>query len=993
MTGKMELSQAFIVVDRNDLTERLIANYTAAIADYLEQSQGNTLPSACELGYLAVEAGLTVVEMANIHQQVLEEMLQKAKTVEVCLEIVKRSGEWFAQILLAFDRQESQLRTQWDRRSWEPWVNRESIPDLLYAVDLAGHLIRWNQQLEMVTGWEAAELKNKLVTELFVPEVQPLMDECIQKALVNGKAEVEAQLLTIAGPVPYQWKAMVLKDPNGQVVGLAGVGRNTVEGQISAALQESELRFHNVMENINEFFWLTNADRSKTIYVSPAYEQIWGRSCQSLYEQPSSFLEAVHPEDREGLINDLPMLLQGSDRREYRIVKPDGTVRWISDRTFPVRNRMGEVYRIACIAEDITERQQQAKALEQSVCLLRSTLEATADGILAIDKDGEIVEFNYNFVQMWDLPEWIQASKKHELVVTFVLDRVEDPEGFLAGIRKDYKHPEIARCQTVKLKDGRIIERYSLPNKIREKILGRIVIFRDITQRQRAEERQAELNTELEEQVEKRTAELRQINDRLRVEISDRQRAQAALETAKEQLQAVLDAVPGLVSWIGWDLRYIGVNQDLATTFKCPPETFVGQPIGFLGVDTELSSFLEAFFATEENKATWEMTVAFEGEELSYLMIAQKYNRGQAAVAVGIEITERQQTEAQLRATTSRLTALIETLEVGVLVKDESKQIVITNQGFCNIFGIRVPPAALMGADFSEFATDYQDLFANGEEFWQRHHQILAQRKVVMSEEFQLADGRTLEQDYAPIFIQERYAGHLWMYRDVSARKQADRQVKASLEEKETLLKEIHHRVKNNLQIIISLMRLQSRKIKDREIIRLFEDSENRVRSMAKVHEQLYQANSLAKIDFQAYITELVTQLYHFYNGKQRRISFSVSAQEISLDINTAIPCGLIINELVSNAFKYAFEDCQGGNIWISLTESESGQFILIVSDNGVGLPNNFDGDNWDSDRTKSLGLQLVYRLTKQLEGNIELERSQGTKFRLVFARSAQTEG
>lgn len=986
----MEPGQSLAAVDMNDPVKELTEKYTAAIEDYLDRSQEVSAERARELGNLAVEAGLGTADIARIHARALDRILQNAAAPEVGVEIVKQAGEWLAQSLLPFDRQYRQQQNVQTRRCWKHPVIRESIPDLLYCTDIAGHLIRWNQQLEMVTGWDPADLKNKPVMELFDPEARCLVDECIREALSAGKAEVEAELMAMVGAIPYQFKMIVLKDPddNDKVVGLASIGRNSIQLKMSAiALRESESRFRNVVENINEFFWLTNADGSETIYVSPAYEQMWGRSCESLYQQPRSFLDAIHPDDRDRVIDNLPIKHQHATDREYRIVKPDGTVRWIRDRAFPLRNETGEVYRIALIAEDITERQQQAAELEASVSLLRATLEATADGILVISKEGEIVDFNRKFVQMWNLPESILESTEDKWVVAFAIDLVKDPEDFLEGIDREYAQPETAHCQIVELKDGRLIERSSLPHKIGSKTIGRVLSFRDVTQQKQAEETLRKNNEELDRRVRERTAALMQANAQLRREISDRQQARDALETAKEQLQAVLDAVPGLVFWIRSDLRYIGANKNLAATFECLPEQFVDQPIGFLEVDAELAEFLYQFFATPVERTTREITIPSDGEDLSYLVVVQKYDRSQAAVAVGIDITERLQTEAQLRAVTSRLTALIENLQVGVLVKDESKQVVLANQGFCNIFGISVPPAALIGADFSEFARDYEDLFANPSRFWQRHRQIIAEKKAVMSEEFRLADGRAIAQDYAPIFVNGSYAGHLWMYRDISDRKQAEERIKASLEEKETLLKEIHHRVKNNLQIIISLLRLQSRTIRDSKIRELFEDSENRVRTMAKVHEQLYQSHSLAEIDFQDYITEVVAQLAKLYNGRQRGISFFVNARGISLDIETAIPCGLIINELVSNAFKYAFPHRRSGEICISLAELEEGRFILAISDNGVGLPENFDWHSLNSYQTQSLGLKLVHRLTKQLEGNMELERSQGTKFQLAFAK------
>jgi two-component sensor histidine kinase len=206
------------------------------------------------------------------------------------------------------------------------------------------------------------------------------------------------------------------------------------------------------------------------------------------------------------------------------------------------------------------------------------------------------------------------------------------------------------------------------------------------------------------------------------------------------------------------------------------------------------------------------------------------------------------------------------------------------------------------------------------------------------------------------------------------------RQVEESLEEKNILLKEIHHRVKNNLQVISSLLNLQSAQIKDPVTVQLFRDSQNRVRSMALIHEKLYQSHDLARIDFKSYIESLSNYLVRSYATEARRVTFRLEIEQISLGIDQAVPCGLIINELVSNSLKYAFPDNQKGEVTIQFKIDERQQLQLTVGDNGIGFPESIDFQN-----TASLGLQLVNSLVNQLEGSIELIRSSGTQFRIVF--------
>jgi PAS domain S-box-containing protein len=258
-----------------------------------------------------------------------------------------------------------------------------------------------------------------------------------------------------------------------------------------------------------------------------------------------------------------------------------------------------------------------------------------------------------------------------------------------------------------------------------------------------------------------------------------------------------------------------------------------------------------------------------------------------------------------------------------------------------------------------------------------------------------------------PIFDQEnKFKGFVCGSRNINYRKNAEEQIKTSLEEKEVLLKEVHHRVKNNMQVISSLLSLQSRYIEDENYLAIFRESQNRVKSMAMIHEGLYKSHNLARINFEEYIHNLIYGLFSSYGIDGNVIKTKVNLDKILLDVDTAIPLGLILNELISNSLKHAFpqysqnsknvtfinpaaESCNStnvqfihpekikGEINISLSQND-GMLKLIVGDNGVGFPENVNFRD-----TESLGLQLVNTLVDQLRGEIELEKDNGTKFTL----------
>jgi PAS domain S-box-containing protein len=216
---------------------------------------------------------------------------------------------------------------------------------------------------------------------------------------------------------------------------------------------------------------------------------------------------------------------------------------------------------------------------------------------------------------------------------------------------------------------------------------------------------------------------------------------------------------------------------------------------------------------------------------------------------------------------------------------------------------------------------------------------------------------------------------------DITSRKDAERALQGSLKEKEVLLREIHHRVKNNMQVISSLLNLQSRGINDPALEKVFHESQTRVRAMAMIHEVLYESGDLAAIDLAAYVTKLARSLIRFYGAQADRIRLQVNAEAVSLGIDEIVPCGLVINELLSNSLKYAFPDGRRGKVEISARPTEAGEIVLVVCDDGIGLP-----PGLDIRKTETMGMGIVVGLVEnQLGGRVELDRSDGTCFTIMF--------
>jgi PAS domain S-box-containing protein len=218
--------------------------------------------------------------------------------------------------------------------------------------------------------------------------------------------------------------------------------------------------------------------------------------------------------------------------------------------------------------------------------------------------------------------------------------------------------------------------------------------------------------------------------------------------------------------------------------------------------------------------------------------------------------------------------------------------------------------------------------------------------------------------------------------RDIKDRRQTEARLRTSLQEKEVMLKEIHHRVKNNLQVISSLLSIQSTYLADPRDAQNFQESRDRIRTMALVHEKLYQSDDLASVDFGPYVERLTANLFRSYTGNGGRIGLHVDVKDVRFDADRAIPCGLIVNELVTNALKYAFPGGRNGTITVAVHHDDD-YYLLTVSDDGVGMRADFD-----LAETESLGLQLVNMLASQLDGTVSMDTTKGTKFTIRFRKT-----
>jgi PAS domain S-box-containing protein len=515
-----------------------------------------------------------------------------------------------------------------------------------------------------------------------------------------------------------------------------------------------------------------------------------------------------------------------------------------------------------------------------------------------------------------------------------------------------------------------------------EDILGHQLMrtaITDITARRQAEEELKKHRHHLERLVEERTAELVRANEQLKGEIDERQEAEEALRESEERFRLLVDhGFDGI--FIHENFRIVDMNNQLIDiTGYSSSELFGLPPINLFTPDSQqrihdyIISGKQGYYELELRKKDGRIL------QIESFGAPCRFHGREARIVALRNITERKEAEEALRVSENEFSKLYEGMRDCFVVVDMDGKIINYNRAY----------QELIGFDDDEIP-QLTNIDITPEE-WREFEENIVKDQVlrrgysdVYEKEYRRKDDTIIPIELRTILIQDEnnQPKAMWaMIRDITDRKQAVEAIETSLREKEILLREIYHRTKNNLQVVCSLLNLQSARFSDPHLLGAFEDTGNRIRSMALLQEKLYQSKDLSHLDLKDYVKDIVNNLLINFQTGYGKISLHLDLQSVIVNIDTAMPCGLLINELVSNALKYAFPGGRHGTISIFLSSTEDSGIELRVADDGVGLPPELDV--WNTD---SLGLKLVLNLAQnQLQGKLAVRRDQGTEFRLLF--------
>jgi PAS domain S-box-containing protein len=858
-----------------------------------------------------------------------------------------------------------------------------NLPGMAYRCDYDEY---WTMRFvssgfKELTGYNPRDILNnykRSFADLMHPEDKGTIRPVIEKAISQKKPfEIEYRIICADGTQKWVWeKGEGVFGEDGQLLFLEGFITDVNEKKENElALERSRKNYKSLIdhapdgiliykENKLEFanpsaLRLLEADTFDEIYLKPSFFFLFPeyqanaqkRVLQALKGEVLPFVE-IRMQTLKGNVRELeakPIAIQYDGTEAVQIVLHD-----IAPQKQLIRQQLRAQLAEETnekLQQEITERKNAERILQETQKYTRLLIESSLDMICASDKEGRIMEFNAAACATF-------GYEVHEVLGKPVSMLYADPkQRELITVQELFAKGRYSGEVTNLKKNGETFTAYLSASVLKDdagNIVGAMGVSRDI---------------------------------------SDLKRAEQELKLSEEKYRAIYDQAYVGIARVGLhEGDFIEVNQRLCDMLGYSSEELctmtawqISHPDDLQTSLPERREFLESgrdMLSTEKKYLHKNGSVVYAN--LTMTLVRDSAGTPKYFVSVYEDITERKKAEEQLYAQSAKLNAVFESSSHLIWTVDRNCRVTSFNRNFARFFrlhyNVEVAEGQSMIAGEMVPGPEYNN-------YWQKKYEVvlLGERQHFESKLLSRTGKVVWREVFLnPIFDENGLVTEIsGIGHDITEKKLAEEKIRQSLQEKEVLLKEVHHRVKNNLQVISSILNLQSSYVKDVSTLNILKESQNRIKSMAFIHESLYQTKDFSSINFSEYVVNLAQNLIHSYSHVGHEIKLNLDIQNVFLNLDLAIPCGLIINEIVSNALKYAFVDNRDDSEISIRMELDGENLILDIGDNGIGLPPEIDYRH-----TESLGLQLVVTLTDQLNGNIELNTENGTKYRIVFKQN-----
>ncbi|MGD9973296.1 MAG: PAS domain S-box protein [Desulfatirhabdiaceae bacterium] len=712
-------------------------------------------------------------------------------------------------------------------------------------------------------------------------------------------------------------------------------------------LRESEDRFRTLATLAPSGIYQCDS-KGQCQYVNPRWCEMAGLSPNEALG--TGWIRGVHPDDREFIFSNWQKMVasKGKWGLEYRFQTPAGKITWVYGLAAPRRDASGNIIGYIGINVDITERRVSEDILRKMSERLDLAQHVARAGV-----------WDWNLVT--GHIEW-----SPQLFEIFGLDPLKHTASFETW--KSILYPKDAEIAGVRI-DQALKQQVTLDSSYRIVLPdGRIRWINAVGQGK----------------YDKLGCPTRMTG--ICMDITERKRVEEALLKTQHQLKLIFDTVPALIWQKDREGRYLQVNQAYCRIFGLSEKDILGKT----DYDIFPNDVAEKYVSDDQkilNSGISEYGVEEPFQKLSgergwgvtnKMVYCDDDGHPSGTIGFAIDVTDRKRAERGLRESEALYRSIGESIDYGVWVCTPDGRNTYASESFLKMAGITQEQCSNFGwgnllhpDDAERTIAAWQECVRTGGK-WDIEHRF---RGTDGRWHHVLARGVPVKNDQGEIFC---WAG---FNLDISRLKHAEERLRESLAEKEVLLKEVHHRVKNNLQIISSLVSLQADTLADEQLTGVFNDVRDRVRTMALVHEKLYQSDDLARLDFSEYAHGLLNYLWNSHGAATRNVRLNMSITPVILPVEMVVNCGLILNELAANAIRHAFPHGGGGEVSVTLEHnSATGDTCLCVRDSGVGLPADLD-----CRQASSLGLRLVKMLTKQIHGSLQTGPGPGAEFQIRF--------